>query len=224
MILNNLTGISENLTSMVSSLPWSNIEEIGMTTVECLLLTVTIFLFCHYLLKRKAFSVIYPLTFLILFVIVDTLFEISNKTTNEIIVYNTPGSLTIGIRTGKILNVYSDDSRARPEVIRHSTTLGLKIRMNRIKNSMYFIRVGNKTVLISDFADKNIQYKLKPDIVVLKGIQTGFERGISDDYLPEVLVITSGSLKGLKPEDINFYHFVDSVHIVTRSGSFIQSI
>jgi len=224
MILNNLTGVADTITSRVSSLPWSNIEEIGMTTVECILLTVTIFLFCHYLLKRKTFSIIYPLSSLFLFVIADTVLEISNKTTNEIIVYNTPGSQTIGIRTGKILNVYSDNSRAGPEVIKHSSTLGLKIIMNPIKNKLYCIRAGNKSVLISDFTDKKLRNKFKPDIVVLTGILTGFEKNISEDYLPEVLVITSGILTGFKPADDIFYNSVDSVHFVNKSGSFIKSL
>jgi hypothetical protein len=184
MILSNLTVITETLTSRLSSLPWSNIEGIGMTTVEYLLLTVTIFLFCHYFLKRKAFSIIYCLSFLFLFIIADTVLEISNKTTNEIIVYSTPGSQTTGIRTGKILNVYSDKPRAGPEVIRHCATLGLKIIMNPIENKFYCIRVGNKSVLISDFTNKKLTNKFKPDIVVLTRIQSGFEKNIFEDHFP----------------------------------------
>ena len=61
-----------------------------------------------------------------LFILAGTVRDISSRTTNDLIIYNTPGSSTIGIRTGKILNLYSDTTLTRPEVIRHSASLGLK--------------------------------------------------------------------------------------------------
>ena len=67
-----------------------------------------------------------------IFLLTGTIREISTRITNEIIVYNTPGFSTIGIRTGKILNLYSDTTVAGPEVKRHCSTLGLKINLNRI--------------------------------------------------------------------------------------------
>ena len=69
---------------------------------------------------------------LLLFLLSGTIREISTRITNEIIVYNTPGISTIGIRTGKILNLYSDTTVAGAEVKRHCATLGLKMNMNRI--------------------------------------------------------------------------------------------
>ena len=121
-ILNILAGLTENLTGFVSALPGSSIENIGMTNVECILLTITIFLFTFYLLNRKRISAIYPMAFLMILFIAGTIRDISVKNGNEIIVYNTPGATTIGIRTGRILNIYSDTSLIRPEVFKHSST------------------------------------------------------------------------------------------------------
>ena len=69
------------------------------------------------ILKKRSFSMIYPFSLLVLFAIADTTFEISARKTNELIVYNTPGNSTIGIRTGKILNLYSDTIQVRAEVL-----------------------------------------------------------------------------------------------------------
>jgi competence protein ComEC len=129
-MLNHLTGLTEYLTASAASLPYSSIENIGMTTPECILLALTIFLFSHWLVNRKSFPVYYPLIFLILFLFTGMIKEVSSKKKNEIIVYNTPGSSTIGIKTGKIINLFADTSLIRPEVYRHSATLGLKIKLN----------------------------------------------------------------------------------------------
>jgi competence protein ComEC len=67
LLLNYLTGLTESLTSRAASLPYSTIENIGSTTIECILLTVTIFLFVHFFLKKKSIPVSYPVFFLILY-------------------------------------------------------------------------------------------------------------------------------------------------------------
>jgi competence protein ComEC len=67
LLLNYLTGLTESLTSSAASLPYSTIENIGSTTIECILLTMTIFLFVHFFLKKKSIPVSYPVFFLILY-------------------------------------------------------------------------------------------------------------------------------------------------------------
>ena len=62
LVLNYLTGLTELLTAKSASLPWSNIENIGMTTVECILLMGTIFLLSSFLLNKHSISVFYPIS------------------------------------------------------------------------------------------------------------------------------------------------------------------
>ncbi len=111
--------------------------------------------------------------FLSLFVFTGTVRDILSKTTNELIVYNTPGISAIGIRTGKILNLYSDTSAVPAEVKRHCSTLGLKIKDSHAdKRSPYIIRAGRKTVLISGFLNKKMLENVRPDISILIGFKT----------------------------------------------------
>jgi competence protein ComEC len=223
-ILNYLTGLTELLTAQASILPWSTIENIGMTTVECILLTGTIFLFSYFLLKKQSFSILYPFSVLILFLMAGTVMEISTRTTNELIVYNIPGSSTVGIKTGKILNLYSDTSLAGPEVKRECATLGLKIKTNTLKNKGYCIRAGEKNILISSSLDKNIMQNFVPDIVVLTGLRPEIENNLSDIQSPEALIVASGALSGFHPPRQSFFKGIDTVHLVRKSGAFIKRI
>jgi len=95
ILLNFLTGLTEQLTSTAASLPYSTLENIGSTIPECIMLTITIFLFIHFLLKKKSIPVSYPVFFLVFYIFTGTARDISSKITNEVIVYNTPGTSTI---------------------------------------------------------------------------------------------------------------------------------
>ena len=223
-ILNYLTGLTELLTAKASSLPWSTIENIGMTTIECILLTGTIFIFSYFLLKKRPFSIFYPIGVLILFVMAGTVTEISTRTTNELIVYNSPGSSTIGIRTGKILNLYSDTSLVGPEVKRHCATLGLKIKNNTLKNKFYCIRSGEKNILIASSPDRNILQRFIPDIVILTGVRPEIENYLSFRPSPETLIITSEAASGFRiPQQVNLTG-IDTLHFVRKAGAFIKKI
>jgi competence protein ComEC len=223
IILNYLTGLTEKLTAIAASLPLSNIENIGMTTVECILLTVTIFLFSLFLLKKQSFSVIYPISALFLFVLSGTVTEISTRTVNEVIVYNSPGSNTIGIKTGKILNLYSDTSLVGSEVLRHCATLGLKIETNKLSNNIYCLETGEKKILIGNSLNKNILKNFAPDIVILTGLRPEIENNLSLIRSPETLII-SGASSGFHLPPENFFTDIDTVHLVKKSGAFIKRI
>ncbi len=54
IILSFLTGLTEDLTRIASSLPFATIENIGITTAECIFLMFTVFLVTHFLLKKES--------------------------------------------------------------------------------------------------------------------------------------------------------------------------
>jgi competence protein ComEC len=224
LLLNNLTGLTEMLTARAASLPLSSIQDIGMTTIECILLSVTLFLFSHFLLKKKSYSVLYPIWLLVLFVMAGTLMDISTRSTSEVIVYNTPGSSTIGIRSGKLLSLYSDTSVAGQEVKRHCATLGLKTNTSVLKNNTYCIKAGEKIILISNSLNKNILQNFTPDIVILTGLRPQIEEKSASIQFTGTLIITSEATSGFRlPQKIDISH-ADTVHSVRKSGAFIKRI
>jgi competence protein ComEC len=224
MLLNYLTGLTEMLTYHTASLPYSTIENIGSTTLECILLSATIFLFIHFLFKKKSFTVFYPVFFLILFVLTGTARELSSKGTNEIIVYNTPGTSTIGIRTGKILYLFSDSSATVPEVKRHCATLGLRVKSTLLKNKYYCIKAKGKQILIANFLNKKIIQNFSPDILVLTGSKPEIENDLNMNHFPSTVIISAEASSGFRiPQQVSFTG-IDTLHFVRKSGAFIRRI
>lgn len=223
-ILNYITGLTENLTSIVASLPYSTIENIGMTSVECIVLTCVVFLTCHWLLNRKSFSVIYPAIFLLLFVFVGLIKDIHSKTTNELIVYNTPGSTTIGLRTGKILNLFADTSFARPEVTRHCSSLGLKIKTLVINNVTRCLVTEEKKILLTHILNNRVISDYDPDIVILTGTRPEVENNLTLNNRLQLIIVSSGAASGFRFPGQAGAFWTDNIHFVRRSGAFVKSI
>ena len=224
IILNYLTALTELLTAKAASLPWSNIENIGMTPVECFILTASVFSFSYFLIRRQSVPVILPLLLIVLFAAAGTTSDITVGKSNELIVYNTPGSSTIGIRSGNILNVYSDTSLIRPEVIRHSATLGLKIKSTCLKNGNYCIRAGEKKILICSTPDNQILQCFKPDIVIFTGQRPFIDKSLAFSEPAGAIIFSSEIYSGFHlPPSLNLSGS-DTIHFVRKSGAFIEPL
>ena len=224
LLLNYLTGLTDLLTAHAASLPYSTIENIGSTALECILLTCTIFLFLHFILKKKSIPVFYPVIFLILFVFVGAVRDISSKTTNELVIYNTPGTSTIGIRTGKTLNLFSDSINVGPEVKRHCATLGLRIKSTVLKNNYQCIRAGRKEILITSFLNTKIIQDFVPDILILTGSKPEIEKDLILTHPPGIVIISSEATSGFRFPEQFAITGIDSIHFVRKSGAFIKRI
>jgi competence protein ComEC len=224
LLLDHLTGLTEMLTARASALPFSTLENLGMTTIECILLSATIYLFLHFLLGKKSLSVLVPICALILFSLAGTLRVISSTTTSEIIVYNTPGSSQIGIRTGKMLTLYSDTSLAGQEVIRHCATIGLKMKNSVFREKYNCIRAGEKRILISKSLDESIIRNFKPDIVILTGKRpvTGMKTSFSAFTFK--LIISPEVSSGFRLQQPDDSSSMNNVHFVRNSGAYTERI
>ena len=223
-VLSWLTGLTELLTAKASSLPLANIENIGMTTVECILFTATIFAFTIFLLKKQSFPIKYPLILLTLFAAAGTIQEISTRTSNELIVYNTPGFSTIGIRTGRILTLYTDTTFIRPEVLRHCASLGLKIRGPILIDKPLCTKAGEKKILISDTLNNNMLNNILPDMIILTGYRPEVVNNLSFNHSEKTLVVTARAVSGYRIPYKSGLSGIDSVHIVRKAGAFLRSI
>jgi competence protein ComEC len=211
-LLNWLTGIVELLTDKVSSLPNSSIENIGMTSFECILLTITMSLFIFFLLKKQSISIKYPVIALILFIGTGTLKEVMNRKANELIVYDTPGNSTIGIKTGRTLNLFTNNPLYPPEVARHCATLGLKLKIRRQSRIYNLLKVGNHSILICDSLKRDWLKDLPSGIIILTGNRPFIEKGIKAPLAPGVIIITSDAASGFhlpyllnKSDNISFW-------------------
>ncbi len=218
-LLNHLTGLTEFLTAKAASLPLSTIENIGMTTFQCIMLTLILFSFGFLLLKKHSIPIFIPIAVISLSVIYGTAHEISVRKTNQLIVYNTPGSSTIGIKTGKLLNIYTDTAFISPVVTRHSSVLGLRIKMNILNEDLKYLQAGQNKILVCNSLNQYAGLRIKPEIVILTGNRNN-EKNLSDEHLPEKLIITS-DLRLPKKADLTA---IDTIHFVKKSGAFITAL
>jgi competence protein ComEC len=224
MLLNYLTGLTEWLTFRAASLPYSTIEGIGLTTSGCILLSCTIFLFSYWLLKKRSVPIFYPLLFLVLFVLSGTLSEFSSKSSNELIVYNTVGSTTVGIRTGKILNLLSDTSAVLPEVKRHCATLGLRLKSTTLIKGSYFLKTSGRKILITNSLNNKICGRFSPDILILTGFRPGIASDLKLNRPPGTIIVSSKATPGFRiPSQLRSVSG-DSIHFVRKSGAFIKRL
>jgi competence protein ComEC len=223
IVLNYLTGITEALTSRTAALPYSTIENIGLAVPECILLTCAIFLFSFSLLKRKSIRSVYSLVFVALFVFAGTARDITTKRSAELVIYNTPGLSNIGVRTGKILNLYSDSATVAGDVSKHCATLGLKIEPRVLNNGYHLVRSEQESILITDRLDNDAFKELNPDIIIL----TSREPAIESDFHPgkscSFIVVSAGVRSGFLPLD-DVDTALCKIHYVKKSGAFIRRI
>ena len=219
-ILDFLTGLTETLTEKAASLPLSTIENIGMTTIECILLTITIFLLLRFLLNKKSLPVIYPLSALLLFIIAGTVRVINTKTTSQVIVYNTQGYLTLGIRDGSIVSLYSDSCIVGQEVKRHCAVLSLKSEMHVIRDIPTLIKTENKRILITGYVTEKVMAQARPDILILSGSHPVVLRDAGRGEKISVIIISPEASSGFRLPLNSPLANADTVHYAKKDGAF----
>jgi competence protein ComEC len=219
-ILDFLTGLTETLTEKAASMPLSTIENIGMTTIECIFLTLVIFLFTRFFLTKKSLSVIYPLSALLLFATAGTIRTISTKTTSQLIVYNTQGTTTIGLREGKRLNLYSDTCLTGLEVKRHCSVLSLKPETNLVRETPVLIKASGKRILIAASVTDKIVRESNPDVLILSGKHPSVFGNARQWGKISAVVISPEASSGFRLRAIMIPANADTVHYVRKDGAF----
>jgi competence protein ComEC len=220
VLINHLTGLTGLITKKVSSLPWSTIENIGMTNSESFLLSVTIFLLLCLFLKRTKLPFYYFLAALLFYSASVAFQNINTRVSNELIVYNTPGCATIGIRTGKILNLYSDTTLPRPEVLKHCATQGLKLNTHTVKEKSVCLVSGGKKIIIGANPDNDLIERFMPHIIIFTGSRPGLSNISYGSNTPEALIISSRAGSFYKIPDTHNCAATDTIHLVSKSGAF----
>jgi competence protein ComEC len=211
-----LTHFTETLTERAASLPLSTIENIGFSTIQCIFLTITLFLLLCYLLDRKSLPVFYPLALFFLFISTGTIKDLSNRKSAELIVYNTIGNTTIGVKTGRTLTYYSDTLAPVREVDRHKAMSGLKEKREKIHGNACISINGKYNVLITNLLTTSILNKSSPEIVVLTGTKPVIESNMRMIGDLKALVIGQEAVQRLKMPLIK----ADTVHFIRNAGAF----
>lgn len=218
--LDFLTGLTEKLTAVAASLPFSTIDNIGLSIPECILLTITIFLSLKYLLERKSISVVWPGMSLLCLVVAGTLEDIATRRSEELIVYNTTGHTAIGIRTGKNLTIYCDTLYQGMEAVRHSSAKKLAMNSVVIRKDSYLLKTGDNSILLTRKLNFSVLSKYKPDLVILTGEKPEVERIVQPVWRLKGIVTDPQASPG--PSALYNLKAIntDTLHFVKKEGAF----
>jgi competence protein ComEC len=220
-LLDKLTGLTEYLTSMAASLPYATIDRIGITTIECILLSSALTLFIFFLLKKQSFSIKYPVVAFIIFTIALIVKKTDNGKTKELIIYNTPSSPTTGIKTGNTLYLINISDSIPMEVLRHVATRGLKIKFDKPENRPVYFKAGTYNIMITDTLKSRWLKDNKIDIIVLTGSRPYLEKNISPYYLPDTIIVSSETASGFKLPFSSEQIADKTIKYVRKSGAYI---
>jgi competence protein ComEC len=197
-ILDKLTGLVEKLTGYAASLPYSTIDMIGMTPVECISLSVAISLLMIFMAKKHRISFRFPLVAFIIFALALNIKKLNNSKSDELIVYNNPSFAATGIRTGNTLYLHSLNDSIPGEVARHAATRALKIK--HIKNDYrpLLIKTNNRKILVTDSLSKRFLEENKINILILTGRRPWIEQNIPYGDFPDIIINSSETASGLR--------------------------
>lgn len=221
-LLNIIAGLIERIVHFASALPFSTIENIGMTGIECLLLSGFLFIFLWWLLKKETFTLKIPLLILLLLAFTGTMKNLINKRSTELIVYNSINSTCVAIRKGTTLNIYHNSLKVPSEAIRHSSAMRLRIKSRNIDTSRFLIRAGERIIYLTDHLSAGILKSQEPAIFILTGRKPSIDKEINGPVITiETVIISSEAGSGYK---IPGTESEDRFYNVGKSGSFRMSL
>jgi len=219
--LEMLTGLTEGLTRQAASLPFSTIDTIGMGTFSAAALFVFIFLLFHSLSDHKNSPLFNSLAVLLVFTISLTIRDISAAKTDELIVYNTTCSYTVGLRTGKYLNLFTGCPAVPDEVLRHCAMKNLKVRKKTLSGENSVISAGNCKILVSRYPDNRIIENADPDYIIIHSNGNEKGRQINANKRLNTIIYTrslaSPRLQCHGPDSVKIHH-------IRRSGAFVTRL
>ncbi len=131
MLLGKLSGFTLSFTGMISSLDHGVIENIGLTTVETILLTLATALLLTSLLKIRKITLKPFIVAASLFLFAGIIRNLEESGKERVIVYNIKGKELRARQHGRVLMVTRVDGHVPPEVKKHASTRGLKIKATK---------------------------------------------------------------------------------------------
>jgi competence protein ComEC len=195
-LLDRLTGLIEILTGYAASLPYATIDGIGISTLECVLLSIALSLLLVFILGKQQLSIKYPIAAFILLFLAMNIKKIENGKSDELIVYNNPRIPATGIRTGNSLHLISYRDSISQAVIRHAASGSLTIKVIKNCPMPVLIKTGNSRVMVTDSLRIGWLKESKTDILVLAGKRPWIDKKISPGDLPQTIIISSETSAG----------------------------
>ncbi len=223
-VLGFLTGATGFLTEMASRMPFASIENIGMKSGQALLLFTLVFLTMRYVLNRRSLPVTIPVLALLVLEAAGCIGDHFPHRHAGLVVYNTTGTLNIGIISGRSLHLFTDTSVIVPEIARHSATERLRTTKTSIDQEMTLIRAGSKTILVTSTLNNRLLKDLKPDFVILDGKYPSVERNLRFVKPVPVVIVTARVKSSFRVKSTDQGSGETGVYYMRESGAFTADL
>jgi hypothetical protein len=139
-------------------------------------------------------------------------------------VYNTNGSSTVGIRSGNVLNIYSDSIDLNKEVLKHTDTRGLRVIKERKDLIPRKIDTGKNRILICNTLTMNDIQNSKPDIIVLIGLYPKISGSLKSVHPATKIIISPEVSSTFTLPDRLINQNIDTIHFVRKSGAYVSRL
>lgn len=215
-----VTGLTEYLTAKAASLPLSTIDNIGMTSVEAILLTITIFIFLLFVLKKRPFPAVVPLAALLCLITAGTVKQIYVRSSSELIVYNSSGQSIVGIRTGRDLALWSDTITISPEVTKHCSTFGLRAKNHSNDNRPVLLKTKSHSILLTPVVTSSVLDTANPDILIIRGRKPLVQGTLKAPPRLTKIIVSSGTSLGYQQTGVLRSLNPDTLHFTASNRAF----
>ncbi|MFN8241737.1 MAG: ComEC/Rec2 family competence protein [Bacteroidales bacterium] len=217
-----LINLTDWLTATAAALPGASISNLGMTFPECILLTVATGLTINSLLDKESRKTTLAFSLFLIVSISSLSRSVSVSRSSELIVYNTPGYSTIGIRTGRNMILYTDSPVPPTPVTRHASASGFRVRVTPLPDQSFVIRTGKQVIYIGNGITPARVEDASTAIITGKGyVQT--QRLMKQFPAAMNLVLTRGHVADVKAES-GTSHPGYNVSVISLTGSWLQRL
>ncbi|NMC39897.1 MAG: ComEC family competence protein [Bacteroidales bacterium] len=167
-LLDKTSSLAGSLSAMTASLPFSSAEGLGMSTTGCILLMVLTAVVLDTLRKGSS-NGRYIIILLFLLSVNSFCRNLSLKSDNELIVYNTPGNFCAGVRCGRSLELFCYSDTLPAAVGRHCARDRLRLEIRKLdKNIPWMINAGPLRIIVTGKMTPDL-LSYKPDIAIVTG-------------------------------------------------------
>jgi competence protein ComEC len=190
-VLNFLLEATSHSARIISNLPGS--ADFGRVLLwpETIILILIIWAFLYYLFFMRYKTIKLTIAAIFLLVSISLFRYITTATSTEIIVYNSTNSITLGVRSGHNLWVYSEKEHVDEAVTRHISASGLKVIPKLSVSLPATVEFRQYKIVLADYYSDDIILKENPDVLITKKVPAIFNPPVTENKLN--ILVTSGS-------------------------------
>jgi hypothetical protein len=141
----------------------------------------------------------------------------TTATSSEIIVYNSTNTITVGVRSGHNLWVYSENENIDEAVTRHISALGLRAIPELSVSLPATIKFMNYQLLLSEYYSDDLLLSKNPDAIITKKVPLLFNPPVKENKLK--ILVTSGSANVIILATDDVTNDQDNIYFIPDDGA-----